>query len=185
MGILDAPLDAVFILVLLVTVTFIANFTATAGAKRCPAAVSATLMTAVNMGVGYLAQVFVFRQPPTAAAICGACLMFVSMVIMALSRLPFRQKIVGDAAPSSPRSVASTVSTDTATHSFASFIASEYAEKHTPEETMTEAGETSTVRQRHLSSVSNASTVMPSAGGQSLSSPAAVAFGAHAGMSPA
>merc|ERR1712187_919785 len=77
------PYQALAMLAFFVCSIFVGNIAATMGAMRCPAAVSATLMTASTMGAGYAAQVLVFDRPPTLPAGLGATMMLLSVVIMA------------------------------------------------------------------------------------------------------
>jgi len=122
-----SPWLAVCYLLLLTFTTFTGNFLATVGAKRCPAAISATLMTAVSMGVGYGAQIAIFKQMPNSFTLVGALLMLLAVVTMAFARLPKAQT-----EPSIAPSVQSS-------RSLASFVASEYAVRQGSESEMVPA----------------------------------------------
>merc|ERR1712048_135438 len=120
-----SPWQAVGYLVLLIAVTFAGNFFATVGAKRCPAAISATLMTAISMSVGYAAQIVIFKEMPNTFTLIGALLMLVSVVTMAIARLP--APTAGESP--NPPEVPQTPSSIRSATSLASFVASEYAER--------------------------------------------------------
>eukprot|EP00441_Pelagodinium_beii_P017937 CAMPEP_0197654748 /NCGR_PEP_ID=MMETSP1338-20131121/39033_1 /TAXON_ID=43686 ORGANISM="Pelagodinium beii, Strain RCC1491" /NCGR_SAMPLE_ID=MMETSP1338 /ASSEMBLY_ACC=CAM_ASM_000754 /LENGTH=317 /DNA_ID=CAMNT_0043230247 /DNA_START=219 /DNA_END=1172 /DNA_ORIENTATION=+ len=123
------PGRAVGFLGLLIAITFSGNALASVGAKRCPAAISATLMTAVSMGVGYGAQIVIIHQIPNTFTITGAMLMLLSVVTMATARLPAPSASVSvelSEVPQTPSSVRSALS-------LASFVASEYAERQQAE----------------------------------------------------
>lgn len=123
-----APRQTAGFLLLLVISTLVANYLASAGAKRSPAAISATVFTAVSMSVGYAAQVAIFRRPPSLLTIAGAVLMLVAVVMMAFARLPPRRwKAQPTACLPSPSPVP-----PQNPESLADFVASEYAEQMPP-----------------------------------------------------
>ena len=86
------------------------------GSKKCPAALSSTVMTGVQMASGYLIDVLCFHKLPKVLTVCGACMMLLAVLLMASTRLPRSH----DVAPL-PHSESNT--------SLASFVASEYAER--------------------------------------------------------
>lgn len=138
------PWQAAGILLLLMFVTFSGNFLTTAGAKRLPAAVSATLMTSVSMALGYVAQVIVFRQAPSSGALLGAFMMLLAAVTMAVARIPRRVVCIAQVG-ADPRD---------ASGSLAAFVASEFAEQQaTPEGVLPVSNATApTLRLRSLHS---------------------------------
>mmetsp|Transcript_18363 Transcript_18363/g.38214 ORF Transcript_18363/g.38214 Transcript_18363/m.38214 type:complete len:384 (+) Transcript_18363:23-1174(+) len=149
------PWLALALVVLLIVVTFLGNFLSTVGAKRCPAAVSATWMTAVSMGVGYAAQTLIFKQVPTALTLAGAFMMFLAVVTMAIARLPPRQRTrETSSGPPPDLSSSAAASPSSESRSLASFVASEYAERQPPEaveEFMPEMHRASDLRPRPVS----------------------------------
>jgi len=128
------PVLAASLLAWLFFVTAAGNYLATFGGKRCPAAVSATLMTATSMVVGYGAQVFIFDKPPTTLALIGASLMFFAVVAMTLARLPPRQRKSGEEIELEGSSASIPKDATSPRESLASFVAAEYAERMPPPE---------------------------------------------------
>lgn len=117
-----SPWQAVGLLAGLLLTTLAGNFLSSWGSKRCPAAVSATILTGVNMGVGYAAQVAIFAKPPKLLTVLGAVMMFLAVVVMALARLPPQGRKVAE--PGLPET---TPSVDSHEESLTEFIASEFA----------------------------------------------------------
>mmetsp|Transcript_143162 Transcript_143162/g.398977 ORF Transcript_143162/g.398977 Transcript_143162/m.398977 type:complete len:385 (-) Transcript_143162:396-1550(-) len=157
------PWQAVSLVVVVAAVTFSGNFLMTAGSKRCPAAVSATLTTATSMGVGYAAQVILFHSPPNYMKLIGAGLMLLAVVIMALSRLPRKAQgsSLKEASDVTPGAVAPGADLSLSPSlSLASFVASEFAQRQMPpipeEEIFPRSAASSTLRSRQaiLSSAS-------------------------------
>jgi len=109
-----------------------------AGAKLCPAAVSATVGNTANLISGYAMQILFFSFTPSPVTIAGAGLMLASVAAMALARPPVEAKI-SDQTLASATSTMSTVSStevldmeevdgESEAPSLASFIASELSE---------------------------------------------------------
>eukprot|EP00931_Biecheleriopsis_adriatica_P109181 TRINITY_DN8343_c0_g2_i1.p1 TRINITY_DN8343_c0_g2~~TRINITY_DN8343_c0_g2_i1.p1 ORF type:complete len:256 (-),score=40.41 TRINITY_DN8343_c0_g2_i1:24-740(-) len=125
-----SPGQAVGYLLLLIAVTIIGNSLASVGAKRCPAAISATLMTSVSMGVGYGAQIAIFQEMPNMLTLIGALLMLLSVVTMAIARIPAP---TADSRSVEVPDISPTPSDTRSARSLASFVASEYAERQQSE----------------------------------------------------
>ncbi|CAK9091939.1 unnamed protein product [Durusdinium trenchii] len=90
-----------------------ANRLSMLASKKCPAALTSTVLTGVQMTTGYFLDFVLFHQVPKALTMMGAVLMFFSVVTMALTRLPHRT-----AADPTPVG-----------QSLASFAAAEFAER--------------------------------------------------------
>jgi len=111
---------AIFVMVAILIVTL------TLGSQKCPAAVSSTILTSVQMSLGYLLQALTHSEPPQMLTFCGAGLMLLAVSLMALARW------MGRKSPSSPeaevevQSPSSSMSV-TSKSSLASFIASEFS----------------------------------------------------------
>lgn len=70
-----------------------ANLLTMVASKKCPAALSSTLMTGSQMTTGYLLDFAVFHSVPKVRTMLGATLMFFSVVTMALTRLPAKSHV--------------------------------------------------------------------------------------------
>eukprot|EP00928_Gymnodinium_smaydae_P026181 TRINITY_DN20633_c0_g2_i1.p1 TRINITY_DN20633_c0_g2~~TRINITY_DN20633_c0_g2_i1.p1 ORF type:complete len:379 (+),score=68.31 TRINITY_DN20633_c0_g2_i1:41-1177(+) len=118
----------------LIVVAFVHSLVAitlsTIGEMMCPAAVSATIFTASSMVFGYIAQTVLFMMMPDVLTLLGATLMFAAVLIMAVARIPQQ----GAAPAALPEDIASFEARQhredacSDTESFASFVASEFAE---------------------------------------------------------
>jgi drug/metabolite transporter (DMT)-like permease len=129
-----SPHIATAILAAFVFIQFGAMTTNSAASSWCPAAVSATVNTAAKMVSSYIAQSLLFGVVPESLTICGAALMLSAVVIMAIARLPARQRSAATAAPTEPEVQNSgDVPDDDDNESLASFIAAEFVEM-TPHE---------------------------------------------------
>lgn len=131
----EVPTTTALMLSVMFFTTFGGNFLASAGSKLCPAAISATVTTAMNMSVGYVAQVALFGQKPAVLTLVGAFMMFMAVVIMSFSRLPPKPinahvNVAQLPAGSVPEEVSTEAST--ASESLVEFIASEFAQEPTP-----------------------------------------------------
>lgn len=128
------PWQGVGVLVSLILVTFLGNFSANAGAKRCPAAVGSTVKTATSLCVGYTAQVLIFNEPPTLISFLGAVMMLLAVVTMSIARLPRKKTDDVDvfANVMEAASGMAEMQQETADKSLAAFMASEYAERQAP-----------------------------------------------------
>eukprot|EP00928_Gymnodinium_smaydae_P034236 TRINITY_DN24313_c0_g1_i5.p1 TRINITY_DN24313_c0_g1~~TRINITY_DN24313_c0_g1_i5.p1 ORF type:complete len:218 (-),score=27.74 TRINITY_DN24313_c0_g1_i5:299-952(-) len=157
--VVEAPWQAIQVFSALMLVTFSSNILANTGSRRCPAAVSATVMTAVSMSVGYLAQVAIFQKAPTKLALVGAFMMLLAVVSMAVVRLPPRRRetvsMLGQLRSVHPEPASPSITRESSRDTLASFIASEYAERQPPFEEMLPSlnDKPEAVRQRHLSSL--------------------------------
>jgi len=176
------PWQAVGVLVSLMLVTFLGNYSANAGAKKCPAAVGSTVKTGTSLCVGYAAQVVIFNEPPTLISLLGALMMFLAAVTMAIARLPRKTShevdVIANVMEAGSPEAASGVSEmpdETAAKSLAAFIASEYAERQAaPEQALaTAVVMTPNVRLRNLTSAQGAGFKKKSSSLQS-----AIVFGA-------
>ncbi|CAE7412501.1 NLRC5 [Symbiodinium pilosum] len=122
----DSPALALLIFISLLFVLLVCNLLSSAGSKLCPAAISATVMTATNMSTGYLVDVLLFHKIPNLWTICGALMMLLAVVTVALARLPPRSVQTAQMpADQTTRSTHSRASQQ----SLVSFIASEFAER--------------------------------------------------------
>eukprot|EP00746_Dinoflagellata_sp_MGD_P004777 gnl/MRDRNA2_/MRDRNA2_109242_c0_seq1.p1 gnl/MRDRNA2_/MRDRNA2_109242_c0~~gnl/MRDRNA2_/MRDRNA2_109242_c0_seq1.p1 ORF type:complete len:381 (-),score=62.12 gnl/MRDRNA2_/MRDRNA2_109242_c0_seq1:130-1272(-) len=121
-----SPLRAVGVLGAMLVLT-LGSMSANAGGSRwCPAAVSATISTAMRMVCGYLAQIIFFGVMPDALTIGGAALMIIGVAIMAFARKP-REGTGG--VPGELRSSTSTEAGDEDDkESLASFISAEFVQ---------------------------------------------------------
>eukprot|EP00927_Polykrikos_kofoidii_P005449 TRINITY_DN12159_c0_g1_i1.p1 TRINITY_DN12159_c0_g1~~TRINITY_DN12159_c0_g1_i1.p1 ORF type:complete len:415 (-),score=58.28 TRINITY_DN12159_c0_g1_i1:79-1137(-) len=84
----DSPQLALTWLALLTLMTVLGMLTNSAGAKWCPAAVSATLTTASSIVFGYLAQLLVFDGTLELLPLTGAALMLAAVLFLTLARSP-------------------------------------------------------------------------------------------------
>lgn len=117
------PLKAVGLLLILLLLSTLSIALPAAGGTKCPAAVSATVITSSCMVSGYVSQVAFFHEVPDILTLMGAASMLLSVVLMALpcravnegKQLPHPDTEDGDA---SVRSLASM-------ESLGSFVASE------------------------------------------------------------
>lgn len=85
---LEAPGTTTLFVALFLVMQIGAVGSNSAGASWCPAAVSATTSTCSKMVSGYIAQALLFGKAPGALTLCGAAIMMVAVLIMALARLP-------------------------------------------------------------------------------------------------
>lgn len=121
---------------------FCTNLAASVASKKCPAALSSTLVTGATMTCGYLSDILVFGKYPSTLTIIGAVMMLLAVMTMALTRLPPKTTRTDDPAestgPTEQRHTADTGTTvtpsstrrSTSRHgSLASFVASEFAER--------------------------------------------------------
>lgn len=141
---LQEPLCIVFIMVL-----FIAHATAMysqgAASKFCKAAVGATSNTGAAMVSGYIIQTLFFDKAPELISVGGAALMFASVIIMAVTRVPGRQQTSCQdsdlASETHARGDAHTLPSEENdeddSESLGSFISSEFVE-HAPAEKKTD-----------------------------------------------
>eukprot|EP00913_Durusdinium_trenchii_P023706 g22267.t1 len=148
----QAPPKTLLLFMALMIAIFLTNILGSVASKKCPAALSSTLMTGSMMASGYLLDILIFRTVPKTAGldltdshyhmasplrtltVIGAVLMFCAVVTMALTRLPAKAlEATGSARTPSARSTRRAGSDS----SLASFAAVEFAER-CPEEVATE-----------------------------------------------
>jgi hypothetical protein len=137
------PLEAAGFIGLMLSGALCAIVACSAGARWCPAAVSATVSTGMRMICGYIAQVAIFGHLPEWLTLFGASLMLIGVTIMSIARAsePQGSSCHGDLeakqdASSQPVEVLSESAVSTSseaadnddTESLASFIAAEFAE---------------------------------------------------------
>ena len=123
----DSPGFAVLLLLALLVAMFVSNLTCSVGSQLCPAAISATAITATNMITGYTADILLFHKVPNMLTIFGAVIMLLAVVTVAVARLPPRNS-APNAASSTPEQSTSTTAI-ASQESLVSFVASEYAER--------------------------------------------------------
>eukprot|EP00441_Pelagodinium_beii_P002639 CAMPEP_0197688262 /NCGR_PEP_ID=MMETSP1338-20131121/105170_1 /TAXON_ID=43686 ORGANISM="Pelagodinium beii, Strain RCC1491" /NCGR_SAMPLE_ID=MMETSP1338 /ASSEMBLY_ACC=CAM_ASM_000754 /LENGTH=372 /DNA_ID=CAMNT_0043270455 /DNA_START=20 /DNA_END=1138 /DNA_ORIENTATION=+ len=73
-------------LAVLMLVTLVYAVAMNAGSQMCPAVISSTIFTSVQMTLGYLAQTFYQREPPQVITMLGAVLMLLAVLLMAVGR---------------------------------------------------------------------------------------------------
>lgn len=130
----QAPPKTLLLFMALMIAIFLTNILGSVASKKCPAALSSTLMTGSMMASGYLLDILIFRTVPKTLTVIGAVLMFCAVVTMALTRLPAKAlEATGSARTPSARSTRRAGSDS----SLASFAAVEFAER-CPEEVATE-----------------------------------------------
>lgn len=78
------PLKAVALLLILLLLSTLSIALPAAGGTKCPAAVSATVITSSCMVSGYVSQVAFFHEVPDLLTLMGAASMLLSVVLMAL-----------------------------------------------------------------------------------------------------
>mmetsp|Transcript_51453 Transcript_51453/g.132760 ORF Transcript_51453/g.132760 Transcript_51453/m.132760 type:complete len:390 (+) Transcript_51453:68-1237(+) len=81
-----APLKVTACFALLFFVMVVGIFAMNAGSQLCPAVVSSTMCTSLQMTVGYVAQTLITKDAPDMLSITGALLMLAAVAIMALAR---------------------------------------------------------------------------------------------------
>ena len=113
----DLP-KSLLLFVCLTVAIFVTNIFASVASKKCPAALSSTVMNGSQMACGYFMDILVFHEAPTMLTITGAAMMFLAVIAMALTRLPARTEDLS----AEPTRMATTTS-------LASFAASEFAER--------------------------------------------------------
>mmetsp|Transcript_66882 Transcript_66882/g.105814 ORF Transcript_66882/g.105814 Transcript_66882/m.105814 type:complete len:369 (-) Transcript_66882:126-1232(-) len=95
------------------------------GSVLCPAAVSTTVYTSMNLTSGYVAQLLLHNYTPAPLTVSGALLMLIAVFVMVAARKP--AELIEDKANHAPRE-SSTVEEETDDNdSIASFIATEFA----------------------------------------------------------
>lgn len=82
-----SPEIAVALVLSLMVLTFSGSFLASAGAKLCPAAISATVYTATSMVTNYAGQILIFEQSPKALTLAGASAMLLAVAAISMDRL--------------------------------------------------------------------------------------------------
>lgn len=110
---------------------FLTNILSSVASKKCPAALSSTMMNGSCMAFGYVMDILIFHKVPTKLTVIGAAMMLLAVMTMALTRLPRKSARTETHLPTkedtaTPSSAASAGSRAT---SLASFVASEFAER--------------------------------------------------------
>lgn len=110
---------------------FLTNILSSVASKKCPAALSSTMMNGSCMAFGYVMDILIFHKVPTKLTVIGAAMMLLAVMTMALTRLPRKSTRTETHLPTkedtaTPSSAASAASRAT---SLASFVASEFAER--------------------------------------------------------
>ncbi|CAE7947625.1 NLRC5, partial [Symbiodinium sp. KB8] len=124
----DSPGFAILLFAALLIVLLVCNLTSSAGSQLCPAAISATVMTATNMSTGYAADILLFHKIPSLTTILGAAMMLLAVVTVAVARLPWRSS-VPNAAEHEPDQTSRSTTSVGSQESLVSFVASEFAEQ--------------------------------------------------------
>jgi len=124
----DSAGFAILLFIALLIVLLVCNLTSSTGSQLCPAAISATVMTATNMSTGYAADILLFHKIPNLTTILGAAMMLLAVVTMAVARLPPRSSMP-DAAEPVPDLRSRSTTTVGSQESLVSFVASEFAEQ--------------------------------------------------------
>eukprot|EP00931_Biecheleriopsis_adriatica_P119674 TRINITY_DN94894_c0_g1_i1.p1 TRINITY_DN94894_c0_g1~~TRINITY_DN94894_c0_g1_i1.p1 ORF type:complete len:375 (+),score=80.47 TRINITY_DN94894_c0_g1_i1:86-1126(+) len=120
--IFEAPLRTLALTAGLFVMIVVLVLSLTLGSQKCPAAVSSTIMTSVQMSLGYALQTLTHHEPPQLLTLLGAGLMLLAVSLMAFARWTAKS-------PASPEEVQSPASTSSMKSdvSLASFIASEFS----------------------------------------------------------
>lgn len=106
---------------------FLTNILSSVASKKCPAALSSTMMNGSCMAFGYVMDILIFHKVPTKLTVIGAAMMLSAVMTMALTRLP-RKSTRTENQLSTKEDTATPSSVASAT-SLASFVASEFAER--------------------------------------------------------
>lgn len=106
---------------------FLTNILSSVASKKCPAALSSTMMNGSCMAFGYVMDILIFHKVPTKLTVIGAAMMLLAVMTMALTRLP-RKSTRTENQLSTKEDTATPSSVASAT-SLASFVASEFAER--------------------------------------------------------
>lgn len=106
---------------------FLTNILSSVASKKCPAALSSTMMNGSCMAFGYVMDILIFHKVPTKLTVIGAAMMLLAVMTMALTRLP-RKSTRTENNLSTKEDTATPSSVASAT-SLASFVASEFAER--------------------------------------------------------
>jgi len=130
-----SPYKALAVIALLFMAMALSSVFNSAGAKWCPAAVSATMTTAAAIVFGYAAQLLLFDGSLELHSLVGSTLMLLAVVVTTLKRVPkppvhpvlpvadgFSAVVTGELG-------AQGIDDDNAAESLAAFIAAEFAER--------------------------------------------------------
>jgi len=113
--------SALFLMVVILVVSL------TLGSQKCPAAVSSTILTSMQMSLGYVLQALTHSEPPQLLTLLGAGLMLLAVILMALARwMGQKSQSCPEAEVEAVQSPISSMSMKS-NSSLASFIASEFA----------------------------------------------------------
>jgi len=124
--IIGAPLRMLAFTSAICVMMVIVVVTCTLGSQKCPAAVSSTILTSVQMSLGYALQTFTHSDPPQLLTLLGAGLMLLAVSLMALARWMGQKPQSSEAELEEVQSPISSTSMRS-NSSLASFIASEFS----------------------------------------------------------
>jgi len=93
----SAPLEAGGCLALMICIVIVSIFSMNLGSQKCPAAMSSTIFTSLQLSAAYTSQVLLSRKAPDNFSIIGSVMMLTAVALMALSRWRTSQKSSADA----------------------------------------------------------------------------------------